>query len=81
MLFEEVKSLKDFTLNCIIPEVLYEMCSKTKGKVFGLAYLKDSRVTVYYSKTYLRTTWVSSSDITPKLNRTELKQVILNLSK
>lgn len=76
----EVKTTKDFTLDCLIPEKLYKIRCTIGGNFgdVGLVYVEKTGFTVFYSNTYLfeRGTHYPE-DI--KFDRTEIKKEILSL--
>lgn len=76
--FEEIKTTKDFTLECIIPEVLYKV--RGKGDI-GFVHVTGTAIELYYTNTYLKTRSHHPAGKEFKYDRIQLKQVILDLLK
>ena len=76
--FEEIRTIKDFTLECIIPEVLYKV--REKGDI-GFVHVTDTAVEFYYTNTYLKTRSHHPAGKEFKYDRIQLKEVVLNLLK
>jgi len=76
--FEEIETIKDFTLDCIIPEVLY----KVRGRAdIGFVYVREGAVDFYYTNTYLKYRSLHPAEKDFKYDRIQLKKVILDLLK
>lgn len=76
--FEEIETIKDFTLDCIIPEVLYKI--RGRGDI-GFVHVTDRSVGLYYTNTYLNHRSITPAEEEFKYDRIQLKQVILDLLK
>ena len=77
--FEKIETIKDFTLDCIIPETLYKI--RTAGGHLGFVFVTDKGVELYYTSTYLKSRALYPSEKEPKYDRIQLKKIILNLLK
>jgi hypothetical protein len=74
-----IEKTSDFTLDCIIPEVLYKVRATKKGwGDIGLVHIKEDALQFYYSNTELRdvSTWNSGKKYK---DRIEIKEEILEL--
>ena len=76
----EIKSTKDFTLDCLIPEKLYKIRCTTKGNYgdVGLVYIQNNSINIYYSNTYLFERGVHYPKEN-KFDRIQIKKEILEL--
>lgn len=78
----KVKNLKDISLNCIIPEVVYEIHEREKGNIIGLAIIEDKKwIKIYYSKHYITYRASSDGEKIDKSDRIKIKEYIINLFK
>lgn len=76
--FEEIETIKDFTLDCIIPEVLY----KVRGKAdIGFVHIREGTVDFYYTNTYLKRRSLCPAQEERKYDRIQLKKIVLDLLK
>lgn len=71
--------IKDFTLECLIPEKLYTVrCTGVGHGNVGLVHIEDRNINLYYSNTYLFERGINYPKEV-KLDRIEIKKEILSL--
>ena len=79
--YEEIKTLKDFSLECIIPSVLYKVNSKNNNTL-GIVHINNDKIELYYCHTYLHYSRSSSKEnMGIGTDRLKLKNKILHLIK
>jgi hypothetical protein len=77
---QNIEKISDFTLDCIIPEVLYKVRATKKGwGDIGLVHIKEGELQFYYSNTELHNvgTWDNNKKFK---DRIEIKKEILRLT-
>ena len=76
----EIKTTKDFTLDCLIPEKLYKIRCTMKGNYgdVGLVYIQNKSINIYYSNTYLFERGIRYPEEN-KFDRIQLKKEILQV--
>jgi hypothetical protein len=77
--FEKIDTIEDFTLECLIPEILYKI-STGRGDL-GFVLATDKKVELHYTTTYLKYRALHPAEKEFKYNRVELKKIILDLIK
>ena len=77
--FEKIETIKDFTLDCIIPEILYKI--KTGRGDLGFVLVTDKKVELHYTTTYLKSKALHPAGKEFKYDRIQLKKVVLDLLK
>ncbi len=78
----KAKNLNDIFLNCIVPELVYEICEREKGNIIGLVIIENNGwIKIYYSKHYIAYRASSSSENVDKSDRIKIKEYIINLFK
>ena len=77
---QNIESISDFTLDCIIPETLYKVRTTKKGwGDIGIVYVKEGELQFYYSNTQFQS--VGTRDDGKKFkDRIEIKKEILRLT-
>jgi len=78
-IFEKIETIKDFTLDCIIPEILYKI--RTGRGDLGFVLVTEKTVELHYTTTYLKSRTLHPAGKEFKYDRVQLKQVILDLLK
>jgi len=77
--FEKIDTIKDFTLECLIPEILYKI-NTGRGEL-GFVLVTDEKIELHYTTTYLKFRARTPAKKQPKYDRVELKKIILDLIK
>jgi hypothetical protein len=78
----KAKKLEDIVLDCIIPNVVYEIQDREHRSNIGLLVVEDeSWIRVYYSKNKIQYRASSTSSEIDKSDRIQLKNYIINLFK
>lgn len=77
---QNIESISDFTLDCIIPETLYTVKAIKKGwGDIGIVYVKEGELQFYYSNTQFQIVGTCDGDKKFK-DRIEIKKEILRLT-